>query len=196
MAVSESARSPRGVARAAVEGTRQAAPLDNSGRTLARVEPSDELAAVLTRRCVNAVSRALAACERLRRPSGWQANDHAVPVAGRPGSRQEIDQQFLGQRSVPLRPCMSAPCLSAIRGESAGSPAPGVVVDVEVACCRAGTPAADLVGTALPSRQNGQPVNGPQLRRSPSSASRCVTGNLSSWCPGWTAGYGELGQTT
>ena len=51
------------------QGARQAAPLDASGRALARVEPSDELAAVLTRRCVDAVDRALAACEQLRRPA-------------------------------------------------------------------------------------------------------------------------------
>jgi hypothetical protein len=45
-----------------------AAPLDASGRTLAQVEPSDELAAVLTSRCVDAVERALTASERLRQP--------------------------------------------------------------------------------------------------------------------------------
>jgi len=48
---------------ALTQGARQAAPLDAAGRTLARVEASDELAAAFTRRCVNAVERALTACE-------------------------------------------------------------------------------------------------------------------------------------
>jgi hypothetical protein len=55
---------------AITQGAQQAAPLDASGRTVARVEPSDELAAGFTRRAVDAVERALAACERLRQPPG------------------------------------------------------------------------------------------------------------------------------
>jgi hypothetical protein len=51
------------------QGVQQVAPLDATNRSLARVEPSGGLAAAFTRRCVNAVERALAACEHLRQPS-------------------------------------------------------------------------------------------------------------------------------
>lgn len=53
---------------ALTQGAQQSGPLDASGRTLARVEPSDRLAAVLTRRSVNAVERALVAYEAVRQP--------------------------------------------------------------------------------------------------------------------------------
>jgi hypothetical protein len=49
-------------------GAQQAVPSDGSGRTIAQIEPSEKLAAVLTRRCVNAVERALVAIEALRQP--------------------------------------------------------------------------------------------------------------------------------
>lgn len=53
---------------ALIQGAEQAAPQDGSGRTIARLQPSEKLAAALTKRCVDAVERALVALEALRQP--------------------------------------------------------------------------------------------------------------------------------